>query len=154
MWPLCGVFMSERISCKICEKVWPPSDHYIGDLGMTKAYVFEDQFFAGWTVLVLKDHRTELFQLTQDERRKLIEEVSRTGEALTKTFNVEKINSELLGNQVPHIHWHVIPRLKSDPDPLKPVWCVAHEPVHLRASLLSERILLLRSALGLSLPAA
>lgn len=144
--------MSERFSCKICEKVWPPSDHYIGDLGLTRAYVFEDQFFTGWTVLVLKDHRTELFQLTRDERTKLIEEVSRAGEALTEIFDVEKINSELLGNQVPHIHWHVIPRLKSDPDPLKPVWCVPHEAVRLTAPLLSERILLLRSALGLSSP--
>jgi diadenosine tetraphosphate (Ap4A) HIT family hydrolase len=101
--------LSEGFSCKICEKVWPPDDHYIGDLGLTKAYLFEDQFFAGWTVLVLKAHRTELFQLTQDERTELIEEVSRVGEALTKILDVGKINSELLGNQVPHIHWHVIP---------------------------------------------
>ena len=143
--------MSERFPCKICEKVWPSQDHYIGDLGMTEAYVFEDQFFAGWTVLILKDHRTELFQLTRDERTESIEEVSRVGEALTEIFDVGKVNSELLGNQVPHMHWHVIPRLKFDPDPLKPVWCVSHEPVPLRASLLSERILLLRAALGLSL---
>ncbi len=146
--------MSKMLSCKICEKVWPPSDHYIGNLGMTRAYLFEDQFFAGWTVLILKDHRTELFQLTRDERTKLIEEVSRAGEVLTEIFNAKKINSELLGNQVPHIHWHVIPRLKSDPDPLKPVWCVPHEAVRLTASLLSERILVLRSALGLSLPSS
>jgi len=71
------------------------------------------------------------------------------GEALTKIFDVGKINSELLGNQVPHIHWHVIPRLKSDPDPLNPVWCVSHEPVRLASSLLSERIRLLCSALGM-----
>ena len=125
-------------------------DHYIGDLGLTSAYLFEDQFFAGWTVLVLKDHRTELFQLTREERGALMEEVSRVGEALTKIFDVEKINSELLGNQVPHIHWHVIPRLITDLDPLSPVWCVPHEPICLTASLLSERILQLRSALELS----
>ncbi len=29
-------------------------------------------FFAGWTVLILKDHRTELFQLTQEERGALM----------------------------------------------------------------------------------
>jgi diadenosine tetraphosphate (Ap4A) HIT family hydrolase len=103
--------MSERLSCKICEKAWPAKDHFIGDLGLTRAYLFEDQFFAGWTVLILKDHRTELFQLTQKERGALMEEVSWVGEALTKIFDVGKINSELLGNQVPHIHWHVIPRL-------------------------------------------
>jgi diadenosine tetraphosphate (Ap4A) HIT family hydrolase len=41
------------------------------------------------------------------------------------------MNYELLGNQVPHIHWHVIPRLANDPAPLKPVWLVQHEPVRL-----------------------
>ena len=141
--------MSERLSCKICEKTWPAKDHFIGDFGLTRAYLFEDQFFAGWTVLILKDHRTELFQLTQKERGTLMEEVSCVGEGLAKIFDVGKINSELLGNQVPHIHWHVIPRLKSDPDPLNPVWCVPHEPIRLTASLLSERLYLLRAALGM-----
>ena len=139
--------MREPVFCKICDKAWPLEDHYIGNLGLTKAYVFEDQYFAGWTVLVLHDHRTELFQLTRDERRRLMEEISRTGEALTKIFDVRKINSELLGNQVPHMHWHIIPRLKAEPAPLQPVWCVAHKPVSLTADLLAERILQFRSAL-------
>jgi len=142
--------MSERVSCKICERAWPPRDHYIGDLGLTKAYLFDDQFFAGWTVLILQDHRTELFQLTRNERELVIEDVSRAGEAMTNIFDVRKINSELLGNQVPHMHWHVIPRLKSDPDPLSPVWCVSHEPVHLSPKLLEERLSLFRGSLGIS----
>ncbi len=141
--------MGERLSCKICENAWPQKDHFIGDLGLAWAYLFEDQFFAGWTVLIFKDHRTELFQLTQKERGALMEEVSWAGEALTKIFDVRKINSELLGNQVPHIHWHVIPRLISDPDQLNPVWSVPHKPVGLTASLLSERLHLLRAALGM-----
>jgi diadenosine tetraphosphate (Ap4A) HIT family hydrolase len=143
--------MSECLSCKICEKVWPSKDHFIGDLGLTRAYLFEDQFFPGWMVLILKDHRTELFQLTQKERGILMEEVNCVGEGLAKIFDVGKINSELLGNQVPHIHWHVIPRLKSDPAPLSPVWCVPHEPVHLTAAFLLERLHLLRAALGMPL---
>ncbi|MDH5429831.1 MAG: hypothetical protein OEY57_16840, partial [Nitrospirota bacterium] len=57
---------------------------------------------------------------------------------------------ELLGNQVPHMHWHVIPRLGSDPDPFLPVWSVAHEPALLTAPLLSARLQKFRSALGLS----
>ena len=142
--------MSELFSCKICEHVWPPQDHYIGDLGLTKAYLFDDQFFAGWTVLILQVHRTELFQLTREERMGLIEEISLVGEALTEIFEVKKINSELLGNQTPHIHWHVVPRLHSDPDPLSPVWCVSHEPVHLSPKLLKERLSLFRGSLGIS----
>ncbi len=142
--------MSECLSCKICEKVWPTTDYYIGDLGLTRAYLFEDQFFAGWTVLIFKDHKTELFQLTPAERAALMEEISHVGEALSQVFEVKKINSELLGNQVPHMHWHVIPRLQSDPDPLSPVWCISHEPVQLSAGFLEERLSLLRSALGIS----
>ncbi len=141
--------MSHNSSCQICEKVWPSDDHYIGDLGLTKAYLFDDQFFAGWTVLILKNHRTELFQLTREERMELIEEVSRVGEALAKIFEVRKINSELLGNQIPHIHWHVIPRLKSDPDSLKPVWCVSHDPVRLSTGFLEERLYQIRTTLGI-----
>ncbi len=148
--PSCYGLMSERPFCKICEKAWPSQDHFIGDLGLTKAYLFEDQFFAGWTVLILQDHHTELFQLTREERMGLIEEVSRVGEAMTEIFEVKKINSELLGNQTPHIHWHVIPRLHSDPDPLSPVWCVSHEPVHLSADLLENRLSLFRGGLGIS----
>ena len=142
--------MNEEASCKICCKDWPFPDHFIGEMELTQAFLFEDQFFPGWTVLVLKDHRTELFQLTSEARGRLMEEVSRMGKVLQQVFDVRKINSELLGNQVPHIHWHVIPRLKTDADPLKPVWCIDHEPVRLGVGCLNERLGLLRSALGLS----
>ena len=142
--------MNDELGCKICLKTWPSSDHFIGTLDETELYLFEDQFFPGWVVLVLKDHRTELFQLTQEARGRLMEDVSRVGEALPQMFDVRKINSELLGNQVPHIHWHVIPRLVSDPDPQKPVWCIAHEPVRLSAFSLAERLCQLRVALGIS----
>lgn len=142
--------MSEQPNCKICVKTWPSSDHFIGPLKLTDAYLFEDQFFPGWTVLIFKDHRTELFQLTQEERGGLMEDVSRVGKALTEVFAVRKINSELLGNQVPHIHWHVVPRLMTDPDPLKPVWCIAHELLRLKPCSLEERLGLLRESLKMS----
>ena len=142
--------MFEGPNCRICEKVWPRSDHFIGDLDLTQAYLFEDQFFPGWTVLILKVHRTELFQLTPGERARLIEDVNWVGEAMTKIFPIRKMNSELLGNQVPHIHWHVIPRLHTDTDPFKPVWCVSHEPVQPSAEVLEERLSLFREALEIS----
>jgi diadenosine tetraphosphate (Ap4A) HIT family hydrolase len=125
-------------------------DHFIGDLGLTRVYLFEDQFFPGWTVLILNDHRTELFDLSEAERTVMMTDVSRVGEALTNIFDVKKINSELLGNQAPHIHWHVIPRLQSDPDLLNPVWCVSHDPVKLSTDGLEERLSLIRNGLGIA----
>jgi len=77
----------------------------------------------------------------------LMEEVNYVAETLVQVFDAKKMNYELLGNQVPHIHWHLIPRLQADPDPLKPVWCVPHEPVRLPINQLVERVIRLRSAL-------
>jgi len=134
-------------SCKICVGAWPLEDHFLGDCGLTKAYVFEDQFFVGWTVLVLKEHVSELFELSRETRGMLMEEVNYVAETLVQVFDAKKMNYELLGNQVPHIHWHLIPRLQADPDPLKPVWCVPHEPVRLPINQLVERVIRLRSAL-------
>ena len=134
-------------SCKICVGAWPLEDHFLSECGLTKAYVFEDQFFPGWTVLVLKEHVSELFELSKDARGMLIEEVNHVAQTLAQVFDAKKVNYELLGNQVPHIHWHLIPRLKNDPDPMKPVWCVPHEPLQLSAAHLAERVIRLRSAL-------
>lgn len=116
-------------SCKACQHTWPRADHFIADLGLSKAYLHDDQFFAGWTVVVFQRHATELFHLAPTERIQLVEEVNRVAKALAQAYEAKKINYELLGNQLPHIHWHIIPRLANDPAPLEPVWRVPHEPV-------------------------
>lgn len=115
-------------SCKACSGQWPRPDHFIADCGQTRAYLHEDQFFIGWTVLVLKRHATELFHLSRDERASLVEAVALVAGHLATEFRAVKINYELLGNQLPHIHWHLIPRLANDPAPLEPVWRITHEP--------------------------
>jgi diadenosine tetraphosphate (Ap4A) HIT family hydrolase len=96
-------------------------------------------------VLVLKRHATELFQLSTDERSRLIEEVSTIAAALMEAFHPVKINYELLGNQLSHIHWHLIPRLIDDPSPRDPVWTVVHERRLLAPTDLAERVALIRS---------
>ena len=134
--------------CQACAASWPPADHYITDCGLSRAYLADDQFFAGWTILVLKRHATELYDLTQEERGRLIEEVNGLAVSLTMVFRPVKVNYELLGNQIPHVHWHVIPRLESDPAPRDPVWTVKHSPKRLPAEALAERIALIRKVLA------
>jgi len=130
--------------CKACVGLWPRQDHFIADCGLTRAYLHDDQFFPGWTVLVLKQHATELFDLSQGERCRLIEEVSAVAGVLAREWQAVKINYELLGNQLPHIHWHVIPRLAQDPAPLEPVWRITHEPARPTPDALTSLIERLR----------
>jgi diadenosine tetraphosphate (Ap4A) HIT family hydrolase len=123
-------------------------DLHITELEASRVFLHEDQFFPGYVLLVLRRHAAELYELSAAERRTLIEEVSRVAEALARVFRPVKMNYELLGNQVPHIHWHVIPRLATDPEPRAPIWRVEHAPAPLAPPAVRERIEAIRRALG------
>jgi diadenosine tetraphosphate (Ap4A) HIT family hydrolase len=135
-------------TCKACQGSWPREDHFIADLSLSRAYLHDDQFFPGWTVVVFKRHATELFHLAPTERILLMEEVSRIAKILAQVYEAKKINYELLGNQLPHIHWHVIPRLATDPAPLEPVWRVPHEPLSRSRVEIQSSVQLLRQAMN------
>jgi diadenosine tetraphosphate (Ap4A) HIT family hydrolase len=134
-------------SCKVCSKIWPTSDHLIADLGLSTAYLHDDQFFPGWSVVVFKRHVTELFDLAPTERIQLMEEVSRLAKVLHETYAARKMNYSLLGNQTPHLHWHLIPRLPNDPAPLEPVWTVTHSRVVLPMDQMHVSIARIKSQL-------
>jgi diadenosine tetraphosphate (Ap4A) HIT family hydrolase len=42
--------------------------------------------------------------------------------ALREVMQPDKVNLASLGNVVPHLHWHVIPRFADDPHFPNPVW--------------------------------
>lgn len=137
-------------SCVMCDEFGRSGGLHIADLEASRVFLHEDQFFPGYVLLVLRRHATELYELSAAERRTLIEEVSRVAEALARVFRPVKMNYELLGNQVPHIHWHMVPRLSTDPEPNAPIWRVDHEPAPLAAPAARERIEAIRRALAIA----
>jgi diadenosine tetraphosphate (Ap4A) HIT family hydrolase len=80
------------------------------------------QFYHGYCLLISRRHATELSQLGEDERQAFLGEMCALARAIEEAFRPLKMNYELLGNQVPHLHWHLIPRYRTDPEYLKPVW--------------------------------
>ena len=118
------------------------------DCGPARAYLHEDQFFPGWTLLILKRHATELYELDREERAALMEAVTDVARALAVTFGAVKMNYELLGNLLPHIHWHLVPRLADDPIPRQPAWMLPHEPRLLTPSERRARIDAIRRRLA------
>lgn len=72
-------------------------------------------------------------------------------------MQADKINVASLGNVVPHLHWHVIPRFRDDAHFPAPVWAVAQREAEAaklearRAKLPTLREALLR-ALDPALP--
>jgi diadenosine tetraphosphate (Ap4A) HIT family hydrolase len=136
-----------RASCPACGGGWPAAVDRIAELSESTLYLHTDQFFPGWSVLVLRRHAIELFELQRDERARLIEDVNDVARALKQAFDARKVNYALFGNVVPHIHWHVIPRLAGDPAPNDPVFAVPHETVQLRPDDRTDRITRIRSRL-------
>jgi diadenosine tetraphosphate (Ap4A) HIT family hydrolase len=124
----------------MCTKWNDDADLRVAELEHSYVLLNRDQFFPGYCFVFTKTHVTELFHLDQDTRAAIIEEVNAVAEALFTVFQPTKINYELLGNMVPHMHWHIVPRFSTDPLWPRPIWSEAHEPTTLTAADYAERI--------------
>ena len=131
-------------ACPACAGVWPDPAHRIAGLALTVAYLYEDQFLPGSTLLVLRRHATELWELTREERAELLEEVTTVARALDEAYGAAKMNCALLGNQIPHVHWHIVPRRLDDPAPREAPWSIAHVPRRLGGTELEAALAGLR----------
>jgi diadenosine tetraphosphate (Ap4A) HIT family hydrolase len=60
--------------------------------------------------------------LSSADRAALMRVVFAAEAALVEVMAPDKINLASLGNVVPHLHWHVIPRFADDPHFPNPVW--------------------------------
>jgi diadenosine tetraphosphate (Ap4A) HIT family hydrolase len=99
-----------------------PADEVVWQFAHSVALLGPWQYYHGYCLLVSRRHATELSQLSAEDRRAHLDEMCRLADTLQACFRPRKLNYELLGNQVPHLHWHLFPRYAADPEHLKPVW--------------------------------
>jgi diadenosine tetraphosphate (Ap4A) HIT family hydrolase len=133
----------------MCTKWLDEPELRIAELAHTYVLLNRDQFFPGYCFVVSKDHVTELFHLDRETRMAVVEEVAAVADALYNLFNPAKINYELLGNMVPHMHWHLVPRFVTDPLWPRPIWSEPHTEGLLSPAGYAERIVQLRKNLKL-----
>jgi len=131
----------------MCNRWETDADLRICELKHSYVTLMRDQFFPGYTLLSTKIHCSELFQLDREVRSELMEEVSCVAKVLYDIFQPAKINYELLGNMVPHIHWHLVPRFATDPLWPRPIWAEPHVDVLLTPAEYLQRREIIRSAL-------
>jgi diadenosine tetraphosphate (Ap4A) HIT family hydrolase len=134
-------------TCPMCHRWAKDDDLRIVELEHSFVVLNRDQYFPGYTLLFTKGHVTELFHLDRAVRGGLMEEVSCVAGALFSVFQPDKINYELLGNMVPHIHWHLVPRHSREPIWPRPIWAEPHSELLLSPEGYRERIELIRQAL-------
>lgn len=72
--------------------------------------------------VIWHNHVAEMSDLSPSQRTELMEAVFATETAMRHILNPAKINLASLGNQVPHLHWHVIARFVDDACFPAPIW--------------------------------
>jgi diadenosine tetraphosphate (Ap4A) HIT family hydrolase len=68
----------------------------------------------GYMCVVSKRHVVEPFELRGKERAAFWEETLKAAEAVSRVFRPVKINYEIHGNTIPHLHVHIFPRYVGD----------------------------------------
>ncbi len=88
---------------------------------VSDAYLQRADIQRGYSVVVWRGrHVAEPTELSEDEAARYWLDVLRAARALEAVFEPVKLNYDTLGNELPHLHTHVIPRYAEDPRPGRP----------------------------------
>ena len=122
----------------------------------------DDADHPAFTRVVWNAHAAEMSDLDDAGRRELFDAVLRVEAVQRATLRPDKINLASLGNVVPHLHWHVIPRWRDDRHFPNAVWGAeradGREQADARSAAVRARlddyVVALRRAFAASLPHA
>jgi diadenosine tetraphosphate (Ap4A) HIT family hydrolase len=111
--------MSETpAACPLCAPRPADSAHWlkVGTLGVSSLYLDRNQTYRGHCQLVFDGRHVEgLEQLDDAEHAALMHDLRRSARAITRIVAPDRMNYCSLGNVVGHLHWHLVPRYRSDP---------------------------------------
>jgi diadenosine tetraphosphate (Ap4A) HIT family hydrolase len=109
--------------CAIIARIKSGSfDDFLAELPSSYLIFGDAQFYRGYCVMLAKRHATEIFLMPTEEARSLMDDMRLAAEAIAAAMTPWKMNYECLGNQEPHIHWHLFPRYESDDQRRLPIW--------------------------------
>jgi len=113
------------MDCELCN---PASELVLWQDGFCRVTLVDDSDYPGYCRVILERHMSEMTDLSAPERARLMETVFAAEAVLREVLAPDKINLASLGNVVPHLHWHVIPRYRDDPHFPNTIWNQAAEP--------------------------
>ncbi|OWS70810.1 HIT family protein [Polynucleobacter campilacus] len=137
--------MSNCVLCK--DELKPEEGQLIWRGDDCRVILVNDPDLPGFCRVIWNRHIAEMTDLTYGEREHLMALVFVVEEVVRHVMHPDKVNIAALGNMVPHIHWHVIPRYKDDAFFPGSAWSV-------RTQETTKSSLEARSALAKQLPAA
>ena len=135
--------------CPMCEQGRPDQTEYgvrVMAGRFSDAYLQRASWLRGYTVVIWRGrHVAEPTELGEGEAAGYWREVLRVGLAMERHYRPVKLNYQILGNAVPHLHTHLMPRFADDPAPGRPLSFPEGERPHLPEDLFREDVLALRA---------
>jgi diadenosine tetraphosphate (Ap4A) HIT family hydrolase len=111
--------------CWLCAPRPDSNDYWdlVAPLSVSSLYLAKNQTYRGQCQLVFDPrHVARLDELTPDEYAAFAGDLLLAQRAVAAAMNPDHMNVESLGNVVPHLHWHIIPRYIDDARWGMPIW--------------------------------
>ncbi len=135
--------------CELCNA---PGGDVLFQGAQFRVVLIDDAAYPGFCRVIWRDHVREVTDLQELDRMLMMDVMWQVETVVRDVMQPLKINLASLGNMVPHLHWHVIPRYADDAHFPAPVWAQAQRATP-AAVLAARRDLLpaLRAAMTLRL---
>jgi diadenosine tetraphosphate (Ap4A) HIT family hydrolase len=105
--------------CPICHNV--ATGLATAELEVSRLTMSADAPMRGYAWLALRRHVVELHDLTEEEGTRFMRDIRRASRAIALATDAVKLNYEIHGNTVPHLHLHIFPRYVGDPFEGRPI---------------------------------
>lgn len=113
--------------CKLIKDDKNPS--FIKSYKFGKLYINIDQFYEGRVLYIYNKHYDDITQIDSNDLSASVLEIKEISYKLKMYLKGDLINICALGNEVQHLHWHIISRKKDDGNWGKPPWPHSARPI-------------------------
>lgn len=107
------------MNCPLCQT---PGGVVVFQDEMLRVVEVQDAELPGSLRVIWNAHAAELTDLSPAEQSHCWATVARVERTLRERLVPDKVNLASFGNQVPHLHWHIMARWKTDPWWPQPTW--------------------------------
>lgn len=104
--------------CPFCP-MEPWSAHV--ELSASWVLIPDEAVLPGYVLVVSKRHVIEPYELPPDESAQFWADAMRAAAAVASVVQPVKVNYEIHGNTIPHLHVHIFPRFRGDPFERSPI---------------------------------
>ena len=109
-------------------KKFNKSSHFITELKLCHIRLHDNSKFP-WIMLIPKREKvSQILDLNKKDQIQLLNEIQYCSKKMKKYFKCTNLNVEKVGNIIPQLHIHVIPRHKKDPTWPLSVWVTKPKP--------------------------